>query len=81
MIQDLKLVKKEEDCFDAEYTYEYKGYTIKDAYFSDEDCNHHNAIVYLNGKELIQYNYGDCFEKAIAYVDALVKRNEKWKQY
>lgn len=71
---ELKLIEKEQSWDFQEYVYEYKGYKIREVYFSEEDCNHHNAIVYLGDRELIQYSYGGCLEKAIAYVDSLVER-------
>lgn len=73
MKEELKLIKKEEDAFSAEYIYEYKGYIIKESYDAEDDCTHHSASVYSGDKNLKQYNYGSCLDNAMAYVDAITK--------
>lgn len=33
-------------------TYEYKGYIIEEHYEEDDECIHHNCVVFKNGKLL-----------------------------
>lgn len=73
MNQDLKLVETVEETWDCqEYLYDYKGYTIREFYYHEEDCNHHNAIIYKDGKDIKQFNWDGCMIKAMEYIDSLV---------
>lgn len=70
MNSELKRVKTEYETWDeAEYIYEYKGYTIKEYYYMEEDCTHHSAHVYKDGKQLKQFNWAGCLQEAMKFID------------
>ena len=53
-------------------TYEYKGYIIEEHYEEDDECIHHNCVVFKDGKYVEQFNWDFCVEEAKKYIDEVL---------
>lgn len=69
----MKLISKHEENNYAEYIFEYKGYTIKETCYAEDDCTHHSARVLKDNAEITRFNWLGCLEQAKKYIDEVSK--------
>lgn len=72
--ENLKRISRSESWDEIENVFEYRGYTIRENYFHEEDCNHHSAYVFLGEKQLAQFNWDGCLEEAMEFIDKILDK-------
>ena len=72
--EEPKLISKNEKLWWwKEYHYEYRGYKLVEIYFDDSpEFVHHSCEVFKGKKRLIQFDYGNCVDDAVAYIDEVL---------